>query len=70
MKPDRRTCGWRLSSEVMDRLRAAAAERDLPDQYVAERLIAEGLDRLIPADELRFARPPTTTTVIPRESLL
>jgi hypothetical protein len=47
----------RLSAELHDRLRAAATERALGLNFLCVHLLSEGLDRLIPVEDLRLTRP-------------
>lgn len=46
----------RVSPALNDRLHAEAAARGLSINLLASALLAEGLDRLIPADEWRLTR--------------
>lgn len=50
----RRSVSIRLEANLADRLSAAAEERVVSVSWLASRLLAEGIDRLIPADELRL----------------
>lgn len=46
----------RLRPEIHDRLTAAAAERDVTAAWLANRLLAQALDNLVPADEMTLTR--------------
>ena len=46
----------RVPIELMERLRIAADERGVSVQWITARLLSEGLERLIPAEELKFTR--------------
>jgi len=52
----------RLPVDLHDRIKAAAADRDVSTNWLMERLLADGVDRLIPVDELVLTRsePPVT----------
>lgn len=61
------TAGWesmtvRVRPEIRARLEEAAAERVLGVALIVDRLLADGLDRLVPLEEL-MARPPTGEAV-------
>jgi predicted transcriptional regulator len=46
----------RLRPEVVEAMRVAADERDLPLNWLAERAFEDYLARLIPADELKLTK--------------
>lgn len=46
----------RIDADVAERLEVEADARTVSTRWLASRLLREGLDRLIPADELRFTR--------------
>jgi hypothetical protein len=46
----------RLAPDVLDRLQTAADERGIGRNLLIEWLLADGLDRLIPVDELVLTR--------------
>lgn len=48
----------RLDPATIDRLQAEAKARMVSTNWLAARLIGEGLDRLIPVGELSLARDP------------
>lgn len=48
---------FRADPELVDRISAAAEERGISRNHLIGRLLTEGLDDLIPSDELRFTRP-------------
>jgi len=54
---DRQTINVRLDPEVRERLTAAAKERIVSVNLLVAHFIADGLDRLIPIDELQLTRP-------------
>lgn len=58
---DRVNTGMRLPRPLHERLVAAAEERSVSVNWLVERAVADFLDRLIPADELRLTRPPEST---------
>lgn len=51
-----RTLSMRLSEETLERLDGVARERLVSRSFLAERLIVEGLDNLIPVEEMRWTR--------------
>lgn len=55
---ERTSTQFRLPADLHSRLRQAAAERGLTVNRLAEALLAEGLDYLIPVDEIRLTRRP------------
>lgn len=55
---DRAQTNLRLPRELLARIDAAAADRDLGRNYLICKLLEEGLDRLIPASELSLTRRP------------
>ncbi len=57
--PDRVHVTLRLPADLHARLIAEADDRDVAANWLACRLLAEGLDRLIPAAEMTLTRPPT-----------
>lgn len=58
--PPRSGTTIRFAPDLHDRLVAAARERDLSANFLANRAVEEFLDRLIPVDELRFTRDTPT----------
>ena len=56
------TTALRLPVPLHERIKAAAAERDVSANWLMERLLADGVDRLIPVAEMvalrRAADPP------------
>ncbi len=46
----------RIPEELHTAIAAAAAERDLSLNYLANRAVADFLDRLIPPDEIQWTR--------------
>jgi predicted transcriptional regulator len=48
--------GLRLSPELKARLDAAADERDLSVNFLATRAIEDFLERLLPVEEVKWAR--------------
>ena len=52
----RRTTAVRLPPELHDRLKQAAADRDLAVNYLIVRALEDYLDRLIPVEELQLTR--------------
>ena len=50
------TTAVRLPPEVHERLKAAAEERDLSMNWMINRAVERFLERLIPVDELKFAK--------------
>lgn len=42
----------RMPAELMARVRTAAAERDVPVAWIVRQLVADGIKRLRPADEM------------------
>lgn len=53
-RSNRRQVNLTLSEETAERLADAATERGVSQSYLASSLIAEGLDRLVPAAEIRW----------------
>lgn len=55
-----RTLSIRLPEELIARIDAAAQERLVSRAFIAEHLISEGLENLIPVEEMRLtkASPP------------
>lgn len=49
----------RIRPELLARLDDAARERVVGRNWLIVKLLEEGLDRLVPADELRLTRPPS-----------
>jgi hypothetical protein len=62
--PDPPTPGITLHvrPDVATRLQAAAQDRGLSITWMANKLLAEGLDELRPADEFRLTRDPGETS--------
>lgn len=57
MSAKRRTStGVRFEPELHERLSEAAADRDLSVNFLVNLAVRELLDRLIPADEVRWTR--------------
>jgi hypothetical protein len=56
---DRITTALRLPVDLHARLHAAAEEREVAVNWLICRLLAEGLDRLIPVSELLLTRADT-----------
>ena len=52
----RKSINLRLPVDLHDEFAAAAAERDLPFNWLAVRALREFLERLVPADEWRLTR--------------
>lgn len=46
----------RLPESLHDRIEAEAKSRGVPMNWLITRLLAEGVERLIPADEMRLTR--------------
>lgn len=57
-KKRRRTTGIRIPEDLHERLKEAAAERDLSINYMVVKAVEEFLDNLIPAGELKLTRSP------------
>lgn len=53
---NRHNIGLRLPAELHDRLSEAADDRDVSINWLMTKAIEEFLDRLIPADEMRWTR--------------
>jgi predicted HicB family RNase H-like nuclease len=51
------TTAIRLEREVHERLRAAAAERQVSVNLLVEKAVADYLARLVPVEELQLTRP-------------
>lgn len=58
MTTERRARQVRLDPDVDARLEEAAAERMVSASWLVNRLVRDGLERLVPVDELRLTRPP------------
>jgi predicted transcriptional regulator len=56
-KHSRATVSLRLAPDLLRRLDAAAEERDVGRNWLIGRLLEEGLERLVPVDELFVRRP-------------
>lgn len=48
--------GLRLDAALVQRLRQEAEDRDVPMNWLCGKLLAEGIDRLIPANEVQWTR--------------
>lgn len=48
--------GLRLDADLVERLRQEAEDRDVSVNWLVGKLLAEGLERLIPADEVQWTR--------------
>lgn len=48
---------FRADPELVQRIADAAAERGISRNHLIGRLLTEGLDALVPADEVRYTRP-------------
>jgi predicted transcriptional regulator len=60
---DKRTAtAIRFKPETHARVAQAALERDLSINYIVNRAVEEFLDRLIPADEVRWTQTPGATS--------
>lgn len=57
MTPNRSATAIRLSPELLERLRSAAAERGISMNLLITKAVEELLDNLIPVAELRYTRP-------------
>jgi predicted HicB family RNase H-like nuclease len=55
---DRAAVMLRLDPDLHERIVAAAFARGLTFNWFCSHLLAEGLDRLIPADEFKLTREP------------
>jgi predicted HicB family RNase H-like nuclease len=53
------TTAVRLPEELHERLRKAAADRDLSANYLVVKALEEFLNNLVPAEELRLTRTPS-----------
>lgn len=51
----------RFDPALHERLLAEAAARQVSVNWMVTRLVAEGLDRLIPVEEMRLTTPPRST---------
>jgi len=54
---DRAQTNLRLPRELLARIDAAAADRDLGRNYLICKLLEESMDRLIPTENLTLTRP-------------
>lgn len=60
MSGQRSATAIRFDEDLHRKLRAAADERGLTMNYLVNKLCAEGLECLLPVDELRFTRRAAT----------
>lgn len=59
-EPDGRiNTGLRFDPDLHASILAAATEREVSFNWLVSRLCAEGMERLIPASEMRLTTPPT-----------
>ena len=49
----------RISPELHERVKQAADDRLVSTNLLLTKLIEDGMERLIPVDEIRLTRPPT-----------
>lgn len=52
----RTSTGVRFDPDVHERLVAAAEDRSVTINWLVNRLVREGLDRLIPVEEIRWTK--------------
>ncbi len=57
--PARTNTAIRFDQDVMDRLRAAAADHHVPINWLVNKACADFLDHLLPASEVVWTRPTT-----------
>ncbi len=55
--PARVTTAIRFHPEVHERLHAEADAREVSLNWLVNRIISEGLERLVPLDEIRLMKP-------------
>jgi hypothetical protein len=53
---DRKARGIRFDPDVDDRLEREAEERMVSVNWIVNRLVREGLDRIVPLDEFKLTR--------------
>jgi hypothetical protein len=56
IKPPRTSSAVRFPDDLYDRLVAAANERDVSVNFLVSKAVEQFLDRLIPANEMRWTR--------------
>jgi predicted HicB family RNase H-like nuclease len=56
MTKSRTTTAIRFPDDLHDRLKAAAAERDLSINFLVVKAVEESLERLVPVEEFRLTR--------------